>query len=176
MEEIPTFHLRFPQTEIGRWAGLYDYPGEAELIAGPVAEARRKGYLSFETFMAIGEWKSPRSRKRRALNEPAFVEEVTRLALDERTSPRLSVEVLTTLSGVDWPTASVILHFCHRSPYPILDFRALWSLSATPPSSGYRFACWDQYVTCCRSLAQAAATDMRTVDRALWKYSELHQA
>jgi hypothetical protein len=83
----PSFQLRFPPEEIGKWAASYDYPGEAELISGPVARARAAGYLDFETFMAIGEWKSSRSRKRRASNPPAFVEEVTGLALDPRFTP-----------------------------------------------------------------------------------------
>ncbi len=36
--------------------------------------------------------------------------------------------VLRFLDGVEWPTASTILHFCGARPYPILDYRALWSL------------------------------------------------
>ncbi len=39
------------------------------------------------------------------------------------------------LDGVSWLIASVILHFCHSDPYPIIDFRSLWSVSLEVPSS-----------------------------------------
>ena len=170
----PQFALRFAESDINQWAAQYDYPGEAELIRGPVATARQLGYLDMDTFLAIGEWKSPRARKRRKANPPEFVEEVTRLALSPSASPRLAISVLTLLSGVSWPTASVILHFCHPDPYPIVDFRALWSLSATVPAQ-YEYAFWYEYVQFTRRLAKNRRVDMRTLDRALWKYSELHQ-
>jgi hypothetical protein len=168
------FRLRFPKIEIRHWASLYDYPGEVALIRGPVAAARKNGYLTAKTFAAIGEWKSPRARKRRAANDSGFIEEVTRLALSRHTSPRLAIEALTLLSGVSWPTASVILHFCHRDPYPIVDYRALWSVSSAVPSQ-YGYAFWNAYTSFTRNLARSARVDMRTLDRALWKYSELHQ-
>jgi len=168
------FELRFPIADIPRYAGLYDYPGEAELIAGPVARARTRGRLTYDEFVAIGKWKSQRPRKRQAANPPAFVEEVTRIALARDTSPRLAIEVLTLLSGVEWPTASVILHFCHQDPYPILDFRALWSLTVDVPTS-YTYDFWARYSESARQLAQRAKVDMRTLDRALWKYSEMRQ-
>ena len=59
------FELRFPIADIPRYAGLYDYPGEAELIAGPVARARTRGRLTYEEFVAIGKWKSQRPRNAR---------------------------------------------------------------------------------------------------------------
>ena len=37
------------------------------------------------------------------------------------------------LSGVRWPTASVLLHFGHRDRYPILDYRALEALGVPSP-------------------------------------------
>jgi len=48
------FELRFPIADIPKYAGLYDYPGEAELIAGPVARARTRGRLTYEEFLTIG--------------------------------------------------------------------------------------------------------------------------
>ena len=88
----------------------------------------------------LARWKTPRSAPRIARNEPELVREATRAALSTR-SERLRIEVLMLLEGVSWPTASVILHFAHEEPYPILDTRALWSvgLRAAPP---YRFEVW----------------------------------
>lgn len=168
------FKPRFPGSEIGKWSALYDYPGEGELIAGPVAAAKKRRYLTFEEFIAIAEWKSPRPRKHYLTNQPSFVEEVTRVALAATTSPRLAIESLTILEGVSWPTASVFLHFCHSEPYPIMDFRALWSLSTEVPAK-YSFAFWDEYADYTRAIASEWRVDMRSLDRALWKYSELHQ-
>jgi len=168
------FKPRFKLSEVSKWAGLYDYPGEAELIAGPVARARSRGYLSRDEFLEIAEWKSPRPRKHYRANQSAFVEEISRLAFASSTSPRVAIGLLMILEGVNWPTASVLLHFCHTEPYPILDFRALWSLSIPVPKK-YTFELWDEYCAFARRMAREAGVDMRTLDRALWKYSEIHQ-
>jgi hypothetical protein len=168
------FVLRFPESHIAKWAAEYAYPGEPELLAGPVAAARRRGHLLFDEFLQIAEWKSKRPRRYYRQNEPATVKEVTSIALDARTSPRLSVEILTLLSGVDWKTASVILHLCHTEPYPVLDFRTLWSLTCPEPKT-FHHAFWSDYVDFTRALAKRTGHDMRTLDRALWQYSKLHQ-
>ena len=70
--------------------------------------------------------------------------------------------------------ASVILHFFHPEPYPILDYRALWSLSIDEPSY-YKYNFWWEYVRICRDLAEANAVDMRTLDKAMWQYSKENQ-
>ncbi|MDP3772849.1 MAG: hypothetical protein Q8Q85_01125 [Gemmatimonadales bacterium] len=168
------FRLRFPEGEIEHWAARYQYAGERELIAGPVAAARQRGYLRMPEFLEIARWKTPRSRSRCAKNDPSFVEEVTRLALQPNTSPRLRIESLTLLSGVEWPTASVILHFCHREPYPIVDFRALWSLSCAVPAR-YDYPFWVAYTEFARGLCRRVDLDSRTLDRALWQYSKERQ-
>ena len=80
------------------------------------------------------------------------------------------MELLRLLHGVDWPTASTILHFCDRRAYPILDYRALWSLGyARPPH--YTMPFWLGYVGYVRDLVRRSGQPMRTVDRALWQYS-----
>ena len=87
---------------------------------------------------------------------------------------RLRIEVLTLLKGVSWPMASVILHWCHTDRYPLIDFRALWSLGIdTPPR--YTFDFWWAYVETCRSLADESQVSMRELDRALWAYSKFNQ-
>ena len=73
------------------------------------------------------------------LNHAQYVLEMTAIALNA-TSERTRIETLTLLDGVSWPTASVILHFFHRRRYPILDFRALWSVGLEPPVQyGFNF-------------------------------------
>jgi len=106
-------------------------------------------------------------------NSDEFVKEITGFALSAK-DERARIETLTTLSGVAWPTASVILHFFHRDDYPILDYRALWSVGydAAPI---YSFEFWWKYVDYTRKLAERSGLDIRTVDRALWQYSREKQ-
>jgi hypothetical protein len=70
--------------------------------------------------------------------------------------------------------ASVILHFFHENPYPILDYRAIWSVGAQVPKQ-YSFDTWWPYVEFCRKLARQNGVDMRTLDQALWQYSKENQ-
>ena len=72
------------------------------------------------------------------------------------------------------PARSVVLHFFHNDPYPILDFRALWSISLDVPSQ-YDFDFWWNYVEYCRALSTESHLDMRQLDRALWQYSKENQ-
>ena len=57
-----SFKLRFDAGKIPEYASLYDYPGESELIAGPVRHARGRGWLIYDEFIAIASWKSQRPR------------------------------------------------------------------------------------------------------------------
>jgi hypothetical protein len=98
------------------------------------------------------------------------VEEATRIALSA-TSERIRIGVLRSLSGVDWPAASVFLHFGHADPYPILDFRALEALGVERGSVTYNFELWSAYVASCRGLATRDGVTMRELDRAMWQWS-----
>lgn len=71
--------------------------------------------------------------------------------------------------------ASVLLHFFHTDPYPIIDYRALWSLSLEQTYSYYTFGAWWRYVEACRRFSREAGVDMRTLDRALWQFSNENQ-
>jgi len=168
------FRLRFPGAHIGRWASRFADGGDDEEIERTVgAVARRLGYLPKPEFLRLCRWKTPRSRPNVESNSADFVAAVTATALSTP-DERLRVEVLTLLRGVHWPTASVILHFAHRDPYPILDVRALWSLGVVkPPPYGFDF--WLAYTQTCRGLAAKHRCSMRTLDRALWQFSRERQ-
>ena len=103
-------------------------------------------------------------------NSEDFIKGVTHIAL---TTPneRLRIEVLTLLNGVSWPTASVMLHFGYDNLYPILDFRALWSLGIDASQVNYSFDFWWEYTQFCRNLASEAGVSMRVLNRSLWQYS-----
>ena len=103
------------------------------------------------------------------------MKEVTRFALSTKCD-KAAIESLTILDGVGAPTASVILHFFHKRDYPILDFRALWSVSLIDGDKyNYSYALWSEYVDFCRKKAAEAGVSMRDLDRALWQYSKCNQ-
>ena len=165
--------LRFNVEELPRAALRYKYPSsETELIAMK-SRVIRRGYLTKEELERVAYWKSPRSARHVRKNSEEYVAELTRFAF-RAASERARIESLTLLDGVLWPTASVILHLFHRDPYPVLDFRALWSVSLPVPVQ-YTFDFWWSYVEFCRKVAVCAKVDMRTLDRALWQYSKENQ-
>jgi len=167
---LPSFHLRFPVADIPHWAGRYDAAYDAHLEREVAPAVRARGYLTHADLVVLGRWKSPRIGPRLASNEPAYVEAVTALALTTA-HDRLRIELLSLLAGVAWPMASVILHWCHAEPYPILDYRALGSLGLdTLPA--YNFPFWQAYTAHCRDLADEAGVSLRDLDRALWQYSK----
>jgi hypothetical protein len=131
--EISMFKLRFPESKIPHWALRYSYASEAKFEEDVEPLARARGYLTRAEFIELCRWKTPRSQPMVRENPADIVEAVTRAAL-ESPHEHVKINVLRSLRGVSWPTASVVLHFCDKRPYPVLDFRALWSLGfAVPP-------------------------------------------
>lgn len=171
METI--FTLRFELNDLEFWADKYVYPGEETVMQEIAPQVRQQQFVTHEQLVVLCNWKSPRIRTRCAANDPEFIKSVTHTAFST-SDEQLRVEVLTLLSGVGWPMASVLLHWGHVDPYPILDFRALWSLGFDNLPR-YNFEFWRAYTQKCRQLAQEAKVSMRTLDRALWQYSKTHQ-
>ena len=121
--------LRFPISKIRYWSDLYDYAqDEVDIERGIAPAVRRRGYLKKDELLEICRWKTRRTKARCESNSESIIREVTKFALATE-EEQLRIEALTLLNGVGWPTASVLLHFCHRDPYPIIDFRALWQYS-----------------------------------------------
>jgi hypothetical protein len=169
------FELRFPIKDLSKWSNEYQYDSNLEnlIIFTYAPKIKKRGYLYRDEFLDVCKWKTKRSQTRCKKNNEAFVTETTRIALNTH-NEEISIKVLKLLEGVQYPTASVILHFFHSEKYPIIDFRALWSLKATVPKS-YTFDFWIKYVDYCRHLSEKSNLDMRTIDRALWAYSKRHQ-
>jgi hypothetical protein len=165
------FELRFPIRDIGHWAGRYEY--DETPILPIVSDVKERGFLTKKDFLTACRWKTARSQSRCRENSSEFICEVTKCALGTSTE-QLRIEVLTLLNGVSWPTASVILHFFHSDPYPIMDVRALWSLTTAVPAR-YEYRFWRDYTAFCRRLSKRCGISMRTLDRALWQYSKERQ-
>ncbi len=173
-QALPKFSLRFDRKHISYWAVRYNQSKEYRESKEPEIERviapRTKAACFFnkEDFLVLCRWKSPRPEKLYRQNSLEFIKAVTQTALLTRTE-QLQIEVLTLLRGVSWPVASVLLHFGCTEPYPILDFRSLWSLSVEEPKQ-YDFPFWLAYTHHCRHLAEINSVSMRTLDRALWQY------
>ncbi|MGN6391207.1 MAG: hypothetical protein ACTHM9_03025 [Gemmatimonadales bacterium] len=168
------FKLRFPQHQVVHWAARYlNRANDHALRVRLRPLVRTRGCLTRDEFLAICRWKSPRSQSWCAQNDDFTVRTVTRAAFG-LSDESLKIDLLRTLKGVGWPTASTLLHFCDRRPYPILDFRALWSLGhAKAPA--YTTDFWLAYLRFTRALARRLALDIGTLDRALWQYSKERQ-
>jgi len=156
---------------LDRYSARYAYGTQG--LPDPWLAGDHPDFLTFESFLRIGFWKSPRSERHLRNNSGEDVQEVTRLALAQE-SDRMAVHILMALNGVSMPMASAILHWTHRKSFPILDFRALWSLGIGMPS-GYTLRFWEDYVGVARELAATWGCDMRTLDRALLQYSKENQ-
>ena len=166
---MPTFALQFPIADVPGLAARYEYADDAEVLAIG-QEARQRGFYSRDEFVRVCRWKTPRSGPLVAANGAAAVEAATRTALADETTERARMAALRSLAGVDWPTASVLLHLAYPERYPILDQRALQALGVARPPA-YSFAFWDSYRTASVELARQAGLDGRTFDRALWQWS-----
>lgn len=166
------FKLDFPINQINQLASDYKIKDdEKDILRSRIAIISR-GYLTKAELAKIAYWKSPRSKSRIANNNDDYVKEITSIAFSTA-NERIRIEILNLLEGVSWPTASVLLHFYHKQDYPIIDFRALFSLNCTHiKPDDYNFAFWESYTNYTRGLSKSSNVDMRTFDRALWQYSK----
>lgn len=166
---------RFKQNRIKYWASRYSYSRGEEEVTELGVKARKQGHLTKDELLQFFDWKTGgRGRSRCEKNSDSYVEELTGISFTTK-EDRLRIEVLTLLNGVQWPVASAIMHFVFPENYPILDFRALWSLGVEKPPV-YNYPFWKEYTDTCRALAKASNVDLRTLDRALWQYSKENQS
>ncbi|WP_298898201.1 hypothetical protein [uncultured Psychroserpens sp.] len=166
------FKLKFSPEDLSSYAKRYDYRTDV-ILDNVVISSKGKGFLTKSDFLKICEWKTPRSKPLCASNSEEFIREITFIALKTKTD-QLRIEILTLLKGVSWPTASVILHFCHDLEFPIIDFRALYSLGYDEVPN-YNYIFWKNYTDYCRGLGSKLNLDLRTIDMGLWQYSKEKQ-
>jgi hypothetical protein len=166
------FEPKIRLTDIVGYSLRYDHASDnkVERLIQPIQE---RGWIVKNELEIVCQWKTQRTQKAVSSNNEDLVIEATRLAFlaeDER----LKIYILTVLYGVSMPTASGLLHWFDKGRYPIIDFRALWSLGI-PESQAYSLEFWTQYVAFTRQLADQAGVSMRSLDRALWQFSKENQ-
>lgn len=164
--------LRIPPKELRSYQQRYDYNADSKLE--PISSlAKSQGYLTVDQLYVLARWKSMRRAELARENPEAFVCEVTLFSFSANFE-QSRIGSLVLLRGVQFPTASVILHFCVDSTYPILDFRAIWSLGLEKPSV-YTHDYWVNYTGVCRKLADEHGLTVRELDMALWQFSKENQ-
>lgn len=184
---INTFYYELPfstKKEINDWAKRYtkNQTGVQRLVERYLIDLKdtveeRKthetpnGYLCYDELYDLVYWKLKRSRwigKNTAPCVKKITGEAFRLDDDWK-----KLEKLTALKGVRESVASAILHLCDRGNYPILDKHVLRSIKIDYKEVIYDAEFWKKYVGFCRAKAKHYGVSMRTLDQALWKYSEV---
>ncbi|MFC5595384.1 hypothetical protein [Lysobacter niastensis] len=159
---------RIPLKQIRKYQDMYSAYADSEFD-----HLRGVAHLTPAQLYEICRWKSKRRPELALGNSKELVKEITAFAFSAKCEES-RIGVLTLLDGVSFPTASVILHFCVSRSYPILDFRALWSLGIEKPAA-YSARFWIEYVECCRNMARDNGLSVRSLDKALWQYSREHK-
>lgn len=166
--------LRFPLADVRDWADRYAYGIDDDPVIDTIGSTvRARGYFRRDEFLATYRWKTPRTLHHAEKYTDEEIADVTGLAF-RQTNEQLRISLLRALDGVAWPVASALLHVGLSVEYPIIDFRALWSLNSAKPAN-VTFEFWWSYVECCRRVAAEAGVTVRELDKALWAYSEANQ-
>jgi len=168
---------------VREWAGRYDTESDVKDKEEELKEWLRtrfregRPYLDKGHFVEIASWKSRRPLRHYKSNDDDLVREVTTLAFAARRDD-LRLKLLTLLKGVEVPVASTILHFAFPNKYPIMDVRAVTTLTrfglwTQPTRPWFDVGDWQVYVRLMREHATRLDATLRELDRALWKYDEV---
>ena len=172
--------MQFPftkQDEILYWATLYteDQKSERKRQEEDVIKIKcsveDKGYLTKCELMEMGGWKRHTLPSQMDNNPVGHVEKITAEAFKPGDDWK-KLEKLTALEGVGESVGSVILHLYDDGDYPVFDVHALWSLTIDNTKIAYDEPFWRKYVKFCRAKADCHDVCMRTLDRALYKFSQ----
>ncbi len=112
-----TFRLRFDEREITKWAGRFPDGSDDDLLGRIRPLVLVRGHLTRPEFLEICAWKSVRTKPRCRKNSAHRIETLTRAAL-ATSDEALKIDLRRLLDGVEWPTASTILHFCDAPALP----------------------------------------------------------
>ena len=136
-----------------------------------------RGYLRKTELRVMGQWKDHRLPSKLDPNPPGRIEHLTAEAF-RLNDDWQKIEKLTDIDGVGESVASVILHLYDPDPkkYPILDKHALRSIGIDSRKVKYDEPFWRKYVNFCAAEAKHYDVEMRTLDRALYKFSETDAA
>ena len=176
--------MQFPFTtkeEIYGWAKCYidrQSGGRRRVeqyLIGLKKDIQARGYLHKDELYDLVYWKSDKSAHWIKHNCESFVKGITAEAFclnDDWKKLKKLTGSYRGLKGVGPPVASAILHLYDQGDYPILDKHALCSLGINHRKVKYDCCFWKKYVKFCQAKAECYGVSMRTLDRALWKFSQ----
>ena len=186
------YEMHFPFTtrkEILDWEACYiegqtekrQHQEQAVIDIEKAVKARKTldtpgGYLLKDELQEMGKWKHRALPSHIDKNPPGHVEKITAEAFspgDDWEKLNKLISYYGGLDGVRESVASVILHLYDPNKYPILDEHALRSVGIKEKYvHGPKYPFWQEYVDLCLAEAERYDVPMRTLDRALYKYSE----
>ena len=163
--------LMFRMEKIEYWAGKYGYRKE-DTVAFEAGSRIRGGDYSRENLEKIVEWKSERRKALIGNNTDEEICDALTLALAAK-EPRSALAVLIGLSGVALPMASAIMTAIDdRDRFTIVDWRALEALGEPDADYSRMTLYLHEYLPTCQRIASDAGVSLRTLDKALWAWSE----
>jgi len=169
--------IQITKATIKEYARKYDerYNGTDDEIVEKESKKWLKShrFLDRGRFIKIGLWKSKRPKKKYESNDDLLIREITRFSFATN-SEEARIKSLMVLNGVSYPLASAILHFAFPNKYPIMDFRAIWSLGWEQPKY-YTFDFWQKYCKEIKGISEKVGESIRTIDKALWEHSKENQ-
>ena len=144
-----------------------------------------RGRMTLPELKKLSFWKAGgRQQANVALNSIGAVKAVTRAAVQVNSEipnePALPIGILTTLDGVDIPTASAIMTALDPQRFGILDIRVWKALRKAVPDDfqpieskegnrrPFRLYEVDQYLSVIREVAAQTELSCREIDKALW--------
>ncbi len=182
------YEMRFPfttQKEILDWEAYYinDLSEKSQSreqavidlkkeVIGRVKPDTLKGYLCKTELLQMAQWKSHYTPSKIDKNPAGLIEDVTGEAFSIDDDWEKLQKLSNELTGVRESVASVILHLYDPMKYPILDKHALNSIGIDNSQVNYDETLWGEYINLCRVEAERYDVSMRTLDRALYKYSQ----
>ena len=177
--------MQFPftnQKEILHWEALYidaqkpERQHQEEDVRKIKGSVEDKGYLTKCELMEMARWKDRFARSNiKKGNSPERIEAVTRDAFGPGNHWEKLKKLMGRyegLHGVGQSIASAILHLYDRERYPIFDPHALYSIRIEKKEVEYDCSFWKEYVKFCQAKAECHGVCMRTLDRALYKFSQ----
>ena len=143
-------------------------------------KARKKpetpgGYLTKCELMKMGGWKRASLPSLIDDNPVGHVEKITAEAFgpgDDWEKLEKLISYYGGLDGVRQSVASTILHLYDPERYPIFDTHALCSIRIKKKDVEGDKKFWKKYVKLCHAKADCHGVCMRTLDRALYKFSQ----
>ena len=172
--------MQFPftnQKEILHWEALYikaqkeERQRQEEDVRKIKCSVADKGYLTKCELMEMGGWKRHTLPSQMVNNPVGHVEKITAAAFRPGDDWE-KLEKLIDIDGVGQPVASAILHLYDPERYPIFDPHALYSIRIKKKDVEGDKKFWKEYVKFCREKADCHDVCMRTLDRALYKFSK----